>query len=377
MKKISVILLICTILNLFCTGSYASSSIIPFCDVINKTNITDISHGIYYYSYADKYADIESEDLMRFLKPYWNFNYERVIAPSEAYNISGDYIKIWNLDKSEAYIIFANGGVIAGKYGEPCQSHDETRTNYVWYLPIIGNSRNALHTATETLKQTYFINDYEDYKGGERAVTPDDKIVFPEKNLLDTSSASDWAKDEIQTAAAYNLLVYDVAQNFSSNITRADFCRLAYRTIATEFSPYSDSRLGLAMAINDVLTERNLSASLTYTDTNDLGIINLTAMGIIEGMGDGTFAPDSYLTREQAATILLRMAMFLGNKTIPSALNIHYADDTLISDWAKQAVGIISEMGIMNGMDNNNFAPKAYYTTEQAIATLLRLYDAG
>ena len=47
-------------------------------------------------------------------------------------------------------------------------------------------------------------------------------------------------------------------------------------------------------------------------------------------MGDGTFAPDEYITREQAATILYRMAEFLGNKTIPTATKISYTDESII-----------------------------------------------
>ena len=42
----------------------------------------------------------------------------------------------------------------------------------------------------------------------------------------------------------------------------------------------------------------------------------LSGTGIIYGMGDGTFAPEESITREQAATILYRTAEFLGNKTI-------------------------------------------------------------
>lgn len=42
----------------------------------------------------------------------------------------------------------------------------------------------------------------------------------------------------------------------------------------------------------------------------------MAAAGIVQGMDDGSFAPDKSITREEAAAILYRMAEFLGNKTI-------------------------------------------------------------
>ena len=51
------------------------------------------------------------------------------------------------------------------------------------------------------------------------------------------------------------------------------------------------------------------SYSCPFTDvTTNKGFITLAYdMGIVSGMGNGTFAPDSYATREQAAAILVRL----------------------------------------------------------------------
>ena len=98
-------------------------------------------------------------------------------------------------------------------------------------------------------------------------------------------------------------------------------------------------------------------------------------------MGDGTFAPDEPITREQAVTILYRMAEFLdkipavqpGVAGYPSSY--YYTDSKDISDWARNAVLTMKRMGIMNGTDSNEFLPKGNYTAEQAIATMVRLYE--
>lgn len=98
-------------------------------------------------------------------------------------------------------------------------------------------------------------------------------------------------------------------------------------------------------------------------------------MGIINGKSDTEFAPDDLLTREEAAVILNRMV----NKTIPVPVTEMYFvfdDEAGISDWASDSIQIMCNMNVMNGVGKNTFAPKDTYTTEQAIATIVRVYAA-
>ena len=94
-------------------------------------------------------------------------------------------------------------------------------------------------------------------------------------------------------------------------------------------------------------------------------------------MGDGLFAPDCYLTREQAAVILWRTAQFLKNKTMdePNG-DKYYTDFDEISQWARGGVEIMHEISVVKGIGGGVFAPKMTYSREQAIATILRLYEA-
>ena len=87
---------------------------------------------------------------------------------------------------------------------------------------------------------------------------------------------------------------------------------------------------------------------------------------------------DLLITREQAATFLYRTAEFLGNKTIKKTdINKLYDDETAISNWAKDYVACMNAMGIMKGVSERKFAPLDAYSVEQAIATMLRLYECG
>ena len=119
---------------------------------------------------------------------------------------------------------------------------------------------------------------------------------------------------------------------------------------------------------------RDIYESTTFTDDGYYEVQFLAAAGIVNGMGDGTFAPEENITREQAAAILYRMAEFLNKDTTPVSESIDYDDEYEISDWAKENVTMISQMGIMNGVGENKFEPDGTYTVEQAILTMSRLY---
>lgn len=54
---------------------------------------------------------------------------------------------------------------------------------------------------------------------------------------------------------------------------------------------------------------------------------------------------------------------------------LYYSDKGQISDWAFTAVFYMREMGIMVGTSDTEFSPKATYTAEQAITTVIRLYE--
>jgi len=325
-------------------------------------------------------ADIGQEDLRSWLTVYWNFSpFDRVIVPYDETVSYEYYIKLWTKDKTKSYVVYPNGGVIVGAYGEPSFSHGETKKNYIWYLPYIGNGRNALYTADTKLATKYLFENSDTFAGTLRESTPDDAASLPGQNLLMTADASPWAKAEIQKAAACNLLPYELTDGYRNSITRQEFGSLMYRLIATEFSPDSDSRMGEVATIERVTAERQLAdkmQAVSFSDCEDYKIQFLAAAGIILGMGDGTFAPDASITREQAATLLYRTAVFLQNKTIPGAGSASlYDDENAISDWARSAVRTMKSMDIMRGTSETRFEPKGIYTVEQAIATALRLYE--
>ncbi len=171
---------------------------------------------------------------------------------------------------------------------------------------------------------------------------------------------SDWAVDTIALAKSVNIVNEDFAiEDFTQDISRAKFCELSVNVLES---------LGAELP-QDIIEN-------PFTDIeDDKDILLLNKIGVINGKGDGLFAPDDKLTREEAATILYRMTSFLGMSTPDVKEYVYYNDEKIISDWAKDAVYAMRTLGVMQGTADYKFSPFESFTVEQAVATVLRIYS--
>jgi len=168
------------------------------------------------------------------------------------------------------------------------------------------------------------------------------------------STASNWAHEGITSAFNLGLIPQSLQNNFTANTTRAEFAALAVDL-------YENVRGG------------EITGRMQFNDTNDINVQKMGYLGVVTGVGGGNFAPNSGLTREQAAVMLSRLANVIGQPLPPSAPT--FVDNASISSWAIDAVGQMQATGIMGGVGNNRFAPQGDYTREQSIITILRLLD--
>jgi hypothetical protein len=166
-------------------------------------------------------------------------------------------------------------------------------------------------------------------------------------------SASDWAKEGLTTATGAGLVPGNLQSSYTQATTRAEFAALA---------------VTLYEIFNGEITGRE-----TFSDTDDVNVQKAAAIGVVNGVGNNNFDPNSGLTREQAATMLARLANAV-DKPIPESAPT-FSDNGSVSDWASAAVGQMQSTGIMGGVGNNLFDPAGAYTREQSIITILRLYD--
>jgi len=179
-------------------------------------------------------------------------------------------------------------------------------------------------------------------------------LTTNEQTLFSADKPSSWAVDQVNAAIDAKLVPQSLQSKYTQATTRAEFC-------------------ALAVALYETVTGREITGRTTFTDTTDVNVQKMAYLGVVNGIGDNKFGPGNKLTREQAATMLSRLADAIGKPL--SMQNPAFSDNANISSWAFDAVGQMQATGIMGGVGNNTFAPKSDYTREQSIITMMRLFN--
>lgn len=195
-----------------------------------------------------------------------------------------------------------------------------------------------------------------------------------------TPPTSSWAQDEVQKADELGLIPGAIQglETYRAPITRAQFCEMVVNFVArqqgSDLAPFKKLLTRYTVEYDD-----QGMVKAPFSDTAAEGVETMAYyLGIVNGKGDGKFDPDGLLTRQEAATILLRAyaAYAGGYEALPSDVaETSYPDQAAIGDWAKDGVALMAQWKVMNGMDDGTFAPQANYTVEQCVLTLLRLWE--
>ena len=174
---------------------------------------------------------------------------------------------------------------------------------------------------------------------------------------------SSWAKSAVDTARNAGIVPEQVDQAYTQSITRADFCALA----AAVYRTWEKS--GNVKSVEKI--------AVSFSDTKDEDVLLCASLGVVNGVGNGKFAPQQQLTRQQAASMLHRLGNLRkdAKNEVKDRMPHVFADGADIQAWARSDVYWAYNSGVMNGVSGNRFAPNNSYTHEQSIATMLRLYD--
>lgn len=98
------------------------------------------------------------------------------------------------------------------------------------------------------------------------------------------------------------------------------------------------------------------------------------AAGIVTGISDTEFAPERNITRQDAAVMIYRALLYKDKEVSEGTLS--FTDAASISDYAKTAVGALCASGIINGMENGSFAPFDNTSRAQAAVMIYRAVTA-
>lgn len=110
----------------------------------------------------------------------------------------------------------------------------------------------------------------------------------------------------------------------------------------------------------------------SITSENKEAVAVLVGLGIVDGMGDGTFQPKGNLTRAQASK-LVSVLVKSGDKTEIPAPAADPFTDVAKSHWGAGAIKFGVDNGYINGMGDGTFHPEDKVTTAQLATMLVKL----
>ena len=139
-------------------------------------------------------------------------------------------------------------------------------------------------------------------------------------------------------------------------LTRAEAAQIIYKLMTDESKAQYAKKAGKTFI--DVSKDHWAYDAITM----------MTKANILVGMGDGRFAPDAVMTREQFATMIAQLFMIEVNQPIAGFI---FKD--LNGGFADKYISVLYALAIIDGKGNNMFGPKDSLTRAQAIAIINKM----
>ena len=117
----------------------------------------------------------------------------------------------------------------------------------------------------------------------------------------------------------------------------------------------------------------DVSEGIWYANAIQTAVDN----GLISGVGEREMRPDAMITRQEMSKIIVSAAEHIKGELEEAdeeALTV-FADKADISDWAVSFVARAFELGIIKGMSENEFKPLENATRAQAASMIYRLIE--
>lgn len=168
-------------------------------------------------------------------------------------------------------------------------------------------------------------------------------------------SAGDWFYDPVCYVYSQGLMTGTSATTFEPNISlsRAMLVAVLHRL---EGSPQASGGDFIDVADSDWYAQAvNWAASV----------------GVVNGFDDGSFQPNTAITREQMAAILRNYAAYKGLDVSASGSLSTFTDAASVSDWAKESVEWAVGSGLIGGYEDSTLRPQGT-TTRAEVASVLQ-----
>ncbi|GAA3407537.1 hypothetical protein GCM10020370_39290 [Paenibacillus hodogayensis] len=210
---------------------------------------------------------------------------------------------------------------------------ENTNSIVVYYLDINGNLKHVMgrfDAATSTVKMA--LGHFSKFV-----------IGYNKVNFEDVAS-NQWYAEAVDFVTARRLFSGVSDGKFAPNIemTRAMFAMVIANMEGADLSGYKTSEF------KDVDMDAWYGKATAWAADKN----------IVSGVGNGRFDPDAQITREQMAVMINNYIKYKGIQ-LASTNRPAFTDASTVSSWAKDAVTQIQGNGIISGVGENTFAPKA------------------
>ncbi len=215
-------------------------------------------------------------------------------------------------------------------------------------------------------------------------LTSNSTYAFADEDINDSwANASSWAQNDIKKAIELGFIPDKLQCNYNENITRYEFTLTALKYIDSIYNGMLETAYRMPREISG-LPEVDVHKK-AFSDIF-LGIYGYGAeinfaynIGLINGREDGIFDPDGFISRQAAAMLLQNIYNYYGGK-LEQNVNKNdfaqqFADSEYIVQWTFDSMQSMWELGVMQGINNNQINPNGYLTREQCFVAFLRLYE--
>ena len=179
-------------------------------------------------------------------------------------------------------------------------------------------------------------------------------------NPFSDVSTGDWFYGDVEYAVENSLFNGTSATTFEPNtpMTRAMFATVLWRIYG---SP----------AVNTENPFTDIQDGVWYTEAVKWAVAN----GIVNGYGEGIFAPDKEISRQEMAAMLMRYIRYIDFDYAVTLEYRFFADENEIADYAKDDIQTLNKLEIINGKGNNIIDPLGLATRAEAAAMLRRFME--
>ncbi|CAH1202146.1 Endo-1,4-beta-xylanase A [Paenibacillus allorhizoplanae] len=169
-----------------------------------------------------------------------------------------------------------------------------------------------------------------------------------------------WASDAIEALAARGIVqgVGNSQFNPENQVTRAEF---------------------ITMLVN-AFDLKDPTATTTLADVQPSSwyyssIASAQKLGIVNGQSSTLFGVNDRISRQDMAVMVYRTMQVMNAHSATKNTLTTFTDQASIRSYALEAVASMQQAGIIEGMDNGNFAPTSLATRAQGAVVIFRLFE--